>query len=61
MKKPQDSKNFEDFRTSNPQLRYGEAFCLYYQIQDRLLQKEEDDNAAIHRCALHIAAMSLEA
>lgn len=61
MKSVGKSRNFEDYRTSNPQLRYGEAFCNYYAITDTILFHEEDDNAAIARCALHIATLSLDA
>jgi len=54
-------RNFEDYRTSCPELRYGQAFCNYYSITDPKLFYETDDIAAIERCAIYIANYQLGA
>jgi hypothetical protein len=55
-------RNFEDYRTSHPEQRYGQAFCNYYKLRDETaLFYEKNDAAAIERCALIIASYQLAA
>jgi hypothetical protein len=61
MKDRKEARNFEDYRVSNPHLRYGQAFCTYHGLEDKALYYEEDDNKAIERCALHITTWLLAA